>query len=177
MAESYTFAVFFEFELIFTINSNRSKRAKRSHTVPGCLDRRLPNLLIVNTPKKARVKPINATTIRVKPAPRTPAPAGLILGRAAASPCSVARARAAQPLSWLLAQTLHQAAVVFIAIGWQKYQYEASLEQSPRLTAIASMKADNGTSPVRLRKLYVTKSASLPFLKLKRMTGSPPSEG
>jgi hypothetical protein len=42
------------------------------------------------------------------------------------------------------------------------------------LTATVSMNTESGTSPVWLKKLYVAKS-SVPFLKLSRITGSPPA--
>jgi hypothetical protein len=47
-----------------------------------------------------------------------------------------------------------------------------------KLTVIKSIKVERLTSPVVFIKLYVVKSASLvPFLNLKRKTGSLPSVG
>lgn len=140
----------------------------------------LPKL---NSPRNANVANDKITTASVNPAPRNPAPTGLIGDKAAEWACCAASASAPHPLLCEFWQTLHQSAVVFTAEGYDsRGQFNApSAKRQLKavekvLTATVSIKTESGTSPVRPKKLYVVKSA-VPFLKLNRIRGSPPELG
>lgn len=118
-------------------------------------------LPMVKIPKNANTPKQIATTARVRPAPRKPAPTGeILLWCTVASAACDASASAPQPLSIEFEQTEHHSAVVLTPVGYMMRRRKSSVHDPHREchkpcmvrerrkhTARLSTKVERGMSP------------------------------